>query len=837
MIRKLLFSISILSAGVMMAAPVSPEEALQRLEDSGLAATRAAAVKPQLVKTVTTQQGSPAVYVFNNEGGGFIVLSADDAFKPLLGYSDSGRYDASNPELAYWLGEYSRQMEYATQSGAAAETRAGITLPDWSPIAPMVKTKWNQDEPYNDRCPQDPDNDYARSYTGCVATSMAQVMNYFKFPEKGRGSNTYTSYTLGRKMSMVFSEVTFDWANMLDSYTGSYTEDQAKAVATLMLACGIAVNMDYSAGAAGSGAISNFISAGLVKYFNYDKGIRYFNRNNFTYTDWATMLYTNLKDVGPLIYNGAGAGGGHSFVFDGYDGNGYFHINWGWGGLSDGYYMIDALEPAGIGIGGGLGAFNFDQNAIFNMKPSGVGQEGEEQRDVVMYGSLQGIVEGSTLTLDLIDSEMAGWGYLGLNKINVELGVGYYPADTPDAEPQYGADQTNTYYELNLYSFLSDETDIRIDMSNMKLQDGVKYKVFCAYRQKNSDWNPVIPEVGKYDWFYLTKNGNKYNVENITPMRFSATDVSLLTELYSGSAVKVKANISNPNDSELTRSITLVLLDAKGGVRFIGANFLYSLAPNSSAEVEFNTIVMPLLVWEEVTEPLQLYPALYNREASELIYASPDPVTMYPAPETPEFDVSIAILNTPVEDNAYQVADASNFDVVSEVSVLNGYFANQLYLDIFEPRGDGWAEGIQSYPLGDYSYMNAGDSQKFNTNVNFQNGEIDGTYYLGIVYNGNNVVGGVATFVVKGTGGVESIYGSDHDILFLYDKGASRLNVTAGNGIEKVEAYYLNGMKAPVEVTYINGSAVVNLSSLSKEMIVVTATDTRGHRKSIKLAL
>lgn len=675
MIRKTLFAISMLSTGVILAAPITPDEALARLAN-GSPATRAAA-SPLLVKTMETTQGSPAIYVFNNnQGEGFMVLSADDAFTPLLGYSDTGRYDASNPELAYWLSEYSRQIEFATQSGEALSTRSGITLPEWSAIAPLTKTQWNQDAPYNDKCPEDPNYDMERSFTGCVATSMAQVMKYFEYPEVGQGSNSYNCETLGYKLSMVFSDTPFDWANMLDSYAGSYTEEQAEAVAYLMRACGISVNMLYTAGPAGSFTFSNMVTNAVTRYFKYDKGIRYYTRSNYTYTDWASMLYNNLKDVGPIIYNGTGLGGGHSFVFDGYDGNGYFHINWGWGGLSDGYYLLDTLEPAGLGIGAGTGAYNFDQGAVFNMKPAGE-VEGEQQRDVVMYGSLQGVINGNTLTLKVIDALLPGWGIQALTNMNLLFGLAYVPAETPDAAPQYISEINTNYYTITPFLYLDTSTNVSFDMSKFKMEDGVKYKMSCVYHQKNSDiWKPVISEVGKYDWFYLTKNGNTFTVENMTPMQFSASSLQFLSGLYYDGEVKVAANLINSNDTELTRTVAVVLLDADGKIQFVGPDNLFSLAADSTDDVEFTTLLFSLEGVEEVMTPTEFYPGLYNSEAGVVIYSSTEPVTMYPALESGvESLYGISDEITFVYDNTGNItANGAEIEVytLSGVKVLTG---------------------------------------------------------------------------------------------------------------------------------------------------------------------
>lgn len=850
MIRKILFSISILSAGAMLAAPLTPEEALGRLDEEGIAGTRAA-IRPQLVKTVTTEQGSPAVYVFNNEGEGFMVLSADDAITPVLGYSDTGRFDLTNPQLAYWLGEYSRQIDYAIQTGATS-TRAGITLPNWSAIQPLVKSKWDQDAPYNLDCPYDKANG-GISYTGCVATAMAQVMNYFKYPAKGQGENSYTSKELNEQLTLNFSNITFDWDNMLDSYLGGYNQKQAQAVATLMYACGVAVNMDYSRSTVGSGAVSNKITGGVVNYFNYDKGIRYYSRNDYTYTDWATMVYNNLKNVGPIIYNGTGAGGGHSWVCDGYDGNGYFHMNWGWGGMSDGYFLLNALEPGGIGIGGGLGAFNFLQGCVFNMQPP-TSTPAEEQKDVMMYGSLQGKVSGSTLQLDLVDSDPAGWGIQSISDLYVQLGVGYFPADNPSAQPAYQANQKGSYTYLEPQSYIpaSDkgQINVKIDLNQMNLQEGVKYKVVSAYRVKESQsqadgaWQQAKAEVGLYNYFYLTKTGNnKWTVENLSPMVFTGTSVDILTDLYFGSGVQVKVGLQNDNDTELTRTVALVLLNNKGRLQFQGGDNLVSISPDGSTEVVWNTALQNLTGSNTFPTAQTYYPGILDVQSNKIIYQSDKTVTMNPRPGSLTAEVAITVPDAATNENGYYlVEDSSNFQVESVVDVKRGYLADQLYLAIYEPMDNGYANGVMTYPLGDgFTYLKANETETFMTNVNFTAGEIDQLYYLDVLNSQLSAIDNKPLsvgFIVMGNSGVESIVSAAEAIVVLRLQGDSSVKVVGGqDGIASVAAYYLNGMQAPIHVSYMGGQAQVDLSDVAKGIIVLNIADGKGNTKAVKIAM
>ena len=145
---------------------------------------------------------------------------------------------------------------------------------------------------------------------------------------------------------------TFDWDNMLLTYSGNETADDphAIAIANLLFYCGHAVQMDYGVDA--SSANDEMCSAALVDYFGYGNTPRRLSRGSYSSTEWEELLYNELRHGRPVIYSGKSTGGGHAFICDGYDGNGFYHINWGWAGLSDGYFLLQALNPAEQSIGG-----------------------------------------------------------------------------------------------------------------------------------------------------------------------------------------------------------------------------------------------------------------------------------------------------------------------------------------------------------------------------------------------------------------------------------------------------------------------------------------------------
>lgn len=315
------------------------------------------------------QQAVP-YYVFNADANeGFVIVSGDDRTVPILGYSDKGAIDLDNlPEnLKAWLEGYSAEISSLT----GTESKLPSANPSWTAIDPLVECHWGQDEPYNLQCPV---YDEAYSVTGCVATAMAQVMYYHKWPVSTTMEiPAYTSkFTVNGKTYQSALEslpiTTFKWDRMKDSYNSNETGDAADAVAELMRYCGQAVEMKYSPSSSGA----NVYAAHMVKYFGYSAKATDIKRADYYTQEWEQIIYNELANNRPVLYSGSSSSGGHQFVCDGYDGNGMFHINWGWDGDSDGFFVLSVLNPQGRGIGGGTAkdGYTRGQWAIIGIEPA-----------------------------------------------------------------------------------------------------------------------------------------------------------------------------------------------------------------------------------------------------------------------------------------------------------------------------------------------------------------------------------------------------------------------------------------------------------------------------------
>ncbi|MDE5883277.1 MAG: C10 family peptidase, partial [Muribaculaceae bacterium] len=602
MVKKLIFSALALAyvAGVN-AVTLTPEEALARAGKAAASPTRGvgSSVSPKLSFTQMTKEGAPAVYVFNNDEGGFMVLSADDVAYPVLGYSDAGQLTgedvAMNPALEWWLGEYARQIEYAASHEVPSKAKSFVmpsTRASYEAITPMVKTKWDQGTPYNNQCPM-----YGtyRTYTGCVATAMAQVMNYWKYPEVGQGQIGYEASSIGKRLSLNFSKKKFDWDNMLPAYYGNYTKAQEDAVAYLMKACGYAVKMDYSPES--SGALGMNIANGLQKYFNYDPNMLYTLRDYYTTTQWTDLIYDNLKNVGPVLYGGGSfLGGGHSFVCDGYDGNGMFHFNWGWSGMSDGYFSLDALNPDALGTGGGAGGgYNFSQDAVLGIQPP-TGKPVEVRREyITQAGSLGAYIkpiEKTMLHFSLWGEMEPMWVNYNPTTLKVYFGAIFEPqGTTPGGVKKISACDVQFTIEPG-YGTAPNYFDPKVDLLKAGLSDGV-YKVTIATfngEGEDAEWTPVRVTYPYCDFVTLKKNGDNFEilVDDIPTLEIE--DAGIDGHFYNGCPITVNAKVVNNFDIELTTGLAPAFV-YDNVVCFLGESIMVTVPPHSSVEKEWTTIV------------------------------------------------------------------------------------------------------------------------------------------------------------------------------------------------------------------------------------------------------
>ena len=592
--KKFFVILSLFVATTVLAGPVSKEQARQLAADfvktrPAAAASKAAgnvAQQADALSLVTLSQNKQEAmaapfYIFNiGERQGFVIISGDDRTASVLGYSDEGCIDPERmPEnLRYWLDDYAQQLKTLaqmddTQASKALRAPSRAAVQTRNSIAPLITTKWDQATPYWNKCPQFMNSDdeadgYELAYTGCVATAMSQIMYFHKQPEQTLAeipSYTFTVAGDNYNYSTVTMDAqpvtTLDWAHMRETYTGAEDEVYTDAVATLMLYAGCSVKMQY--GRNSSGAYTDDIPQGF-RYFGYGSKIAF--RIDYTQQAWEDLVYSELATGRPMIYNGtAGSGGGHSFICDGFEYGDYFHINWGWGGMGNGFFQLSILNPSASGIGGSSSSegYNMKQNIIYNIIPGtatpdgGSGEEEEAEPELtvtqisgpsawdrdrlsdpfkiykskivkVSYSDHSGTGKKFKEALALYDPEAGTYTVLSNSETNIYMAV---TTSANGHTEQFGSGVTST--ASNVIKFGAGLTG--------------NYRIVPMYQVEGStEWKPMKES----DRIYLEVNMTTYGC---TPtahphIDLTVTDWSFTGDLKVGSKVQVNATIKNNSE-------------------------------------------------------------------------------------------------------------------------------------------------------------------------------------------------------------------------------------------------------------------------------------------------
>ncbi|MBR4218902.1 MAG: C10 family peptidase [Bacteroidales bacterium] len=374
--KKLFFVWLLLGTMVLMAAPVNPNQArkvalnfMRQTNPSGPVMKNS---DGQLLYIQTDSKSGTALFYVFQVGNGFVMVAADDAVKPILGYSVTNSFPTSNMpvNMRSWIKNYGDEIQYVISNSIVADKSVRAQWENVSSetgnqtkggaksgsVAPLLKTTWNQWPYYNKFCPGTGDD---QAPTGCEATAMAQIINYYEYPAHGKGTHRYTPVyeTYGEQFAD-FGATTYQYSLMPNELNENSSEAQVDAVATLMYHCGVALAMDYRP--TESGAYTEAARVAFINHFNYDaqstlKTYKYtvagyglpttYTRVVYEDDEWIQLLKDALDEEHPILYSGSSGKNGHAFVCDGYDANDYFHINWGWGGSCDGYFAIGALNP------------------------------------------------------------------------------------------------------------------------------------------------------------------------------------------------------------------------------------------------------------------------------------------------------------------------------------------------------------------------------------------------------------------------------------------------------------------------------------------------------------
>ena len=491
-------------------------------------------------------------YVFNTNTNGFVIVSGDDVVLPILGYSSESKFQTNGIplNLKKWLEGYNEQIVYAVRNKLVQideikrqweELKSNFVQQNSftsrvTSVSPLVQTKWGQRPYYNDLCPSD--NSGAKAVTGCVATAMAQIMKYWNYPSVGSGFHSYNSNNFGT-ISANFGSTTYQWSSMPNQVFSTNS-----AVATLMFHCGVSVDMNYGINASGISTL-DVVATALKTYFGYSSTVQGITRSNYSDAQWINTLKSELDAGRPIQYAGIGNGGGHSFVCDGYDPNGLFHINWGWSGQDDDYFIINSLNPGSPGTGGGTGGYNSDQAAIIGIQPPA---------------------------------------------INIGYNLALYNTVTPSSNPIYYGNAfsittnianngTNTFLGDYCAAIFDDQynfIDYVQTLSNYSLQGGYAYTNNLVFQ--NSGLFSMLPGTYYMGIFYRPTGGNwtivsnsgSYNnlipisVINSNPIKLNSTITLTPTTLVQGQSASANLNIINNGTSTFVGQYQLNLYKLDG---------------------------------------------------------------------------------------------------------------------------------------------------------------------------------------------------------------------------------------------------------------------------------
>lgn len=489
----------------------------------------------------------------------------------LVGYAENGFFDAENvpPQMQLWLDGYAEYVA-AVQSGKAKARKILLSDSPSVVVEPLVSTKWNQDAPFNNFAPEytDDNNNTQRCATGCAATAMAQIMKFNNWPEQGVGHYSYEHQSFGT-ISSDFSEHVYDWTNMIDRYNnGEYSNVQADAVALLMKDCGVSLNMNY--GPVSGASIYSYTPA-FKNYFRYSS--RTVNRSGCETAEFTRIITDELQEGRPIIYCGTGEDGGHAFVVDGYDTNYFLHVNWGWGGYSDGYFDMNYMDPAGLGIGGGSGAFKWNQGIVL-ARPLKDGVEPYEfiqQLCFVLFNDVQGGIfceqempanKGDDVTILLRNTaNLSGESFFG------SLNVGVF--DDSGALVTMGNEERLENNNGELLEFQSGRlysVDLPMTLNTAGIADG-NYIVRAMSKANGNVWR----KFASTDCLNMTVADGKVSLVSPTP-NISLTGIgSYNGNVYKGNPFSVNITIHNGSSIPADGSILFKVTDSETGDALSGS--------------------------------------------------------------------------------------------------------------------------------------------------------------------------------------------------------------------------------------------------------------------------
>ena len=570
--RNILVMTCLLAVTTVWAEPISERRARQiaaqfMAHRSMPSATLRKARKAPMAATDSSEKA--AYYVFNANEGGYVIVAGDDRAPAVLGYSENGTFDDHDiPEaMQSMLDGYAAQIA-ALEQGA----KAAPQLTSGNAVAPLIQSQWSQDRPFNILLPTLSSGNHA--YVGCVATALAQVMHYWKWPERPtRPLPAYTTQTLRFYMPKL-PVADFRWDLMKNNYEMTDTvSDEAMAAAMLSLYCAQAVKMDFLEDA--SATLTPYIPNFAATYFDYDSGAHMENRESYSTQGWADLIYGELAAGRPVIYCGSTKSGGHTFICDGFDGNGMFHFNWGWNSRNNGYFLLNVLNPEDQGARRASGVYSFvkNQGAIVGFQPNKGGSN-----NVLLTAT--GVTFNSYTNTRSATSDAFKFNVSGAfrnhtsDTIAVRFGWGLFKED----------EMVKKLYTSSVKALIPGYY-INLSKKELKVGAGIASGTYRIL--------PMCGEVGKDDWrpcagadrnyIEVTINGNKCTATGHgtagTP-NYAINNIDITGYMHNGRPINVDVNMTNKGYS--SNHLLYMFVDGQ----YATAGYV-DLEPGETGDIEF----------------------------------------------------------------------------------------------------------------------------------------------------------------------------------------------------------------------------------------------------------
>ncbi len=540
----------------------------------------------------SVDDGSQPYYVFNaTDGGGFVIVSGESSTKSVVGYADEGTfsYDDAPEGLKAMLTQYAEQVSQIQSEQAA--TLASTDDDAWAEVEPLVKTTWYQLAPYNYYMQP--------NRTGCMATAISQLMYYWQWPRDACSEIPAYSYSgISGYEDAAFDALpstTFDWDAMQESYVGSsYDEDPTHAVGTLMQYVGHAVEMTYGTH---SGAYSYMTPVALTEYFDYDSLATCTWRDCYSNSEWHSMIYHELANGRPVEYHAhSDAGVGHSFICDGYQ-DGYYHINWGWGGDYNGYFLLELMETGSGGIGG-YGTYTYMQGAVVNIAPEG------QLSDPLDIPTAKGMYYGSNFDEESGDSSLFVVYILHYGTETPQVGLAVTEGDTSVSDSMLTA-STAVSYGANAY-YVEWPTG---QIAEALQATGKSYTLTPVYYDSDTEqWADLIDDGRAFE---MTFDGNgEYSVSILPKLDSTIVEfVSASEEFFVNMPIRHTFNFTNPNDCDV--NYTYYLYAMEDGVTTGYSVMQVYLSAGETGQTDF---------YYTPTEPCAISFVLYNDNTGEVVW-------------------------------------------------------------------------------------------------------------------------------------------------------------------------------------------------------------------------